>query len=142
MNILIIDTETANCVEQPLPYDIGYQIVNTFSGEVLVARSFVVAEIFLDKELMKEAYFAEKIPQYWKEIKSKKRTLKRFINIRKILWRDMKQYQVNKVGAYNMGFDKRATNNDTRFITASFLRWFFPYNTTFFASGTWLALPF
>ena len=132
MNILIIDTETANCVEQPLPYDIGYQIVNTFSGEVLVARSFVVAEIFLDKELMKEAYFAEKIPQYWEEIKSKKRTLKRFINIRKILWRDMKQYQVTKVGAYNMGFDKRATNNDTRFITASFLRWFFPYNTTFF----------
>lgn len=132
MNILIIDTETANCVEQPLPYDVGYQVVDTSSGEVLVERSFVVAEIFLDKEMMQNAYFAEKIPQYWEQIKEGKRTLKKLLNIRRILWADMREYNAYKVGAYNMGFDKRAANNDARFITCSFIRWFFPYKTEYF----------
>jgi hypothetical protein len=44
----------------------------------------------------------------------------------------MKNYNITKVGAYNMGFDKRALNNDTRYITKSFLRWFFPYGTEYF----------
>lgn len=132
MNVLVIDTETANSVEQPLPYDVGYAIVNTFTGEILVKRSYVVAEIFFDKELMKEAYFAEKIPQYWKDIKSKKRIVKSICNIRKIIREDMKKFKVVEVGAYNMGFDNRATKNDVRFITGSMIKWFFPYGTKFF----------
>ena len=35
MNVLVIDTETANNVEQPLPYDVGYAIVNTSTGKIL-----------------------------------------------------------------------------------------------------------
>ena len=132
MNVLILDTETANSVEQPLPYDFGWAIVNTETKETLVERSFVVAEIFLDKDLMESAYFAEKIPSYWKEIKKGQRVLKSFLNIRKILWSDMKKYDSYTVGAYNMGFDKRASVNDTRYITGSFLKWFFPYKTKFF----------
>lgn len=129
---MVLDTETANSVEQPLPYDIGYAICDR-QGNVEIARSFVVAEMFLDnKDLMQSAYFAEKIPQYWEDIKSGKRELKTFYNIRKQLKEDMKAYGVTKVGAYNMGFDKRALNNDTRYITKSFLRWFFPYGTEFF----------
>ena len=34
MNVLVIDTETANSVEQPLPYDVGYAIVDTETGEI------------------------------------------------------------------------------------------------------------
>lgn len=130
--VMIIDTETTNSIEQPLPYDFGWTIVNTKTGEILVERSFVVAEIFLDSDLMKTAYFAEKIPNYWAEIKQGKRQLKTFLNIRKTLWADMKKYDCYQVGAYNMSFDKRATINDTRYITSSFLRWFFPYKTQFF----------
>ena len=70
---MVLDTETANSVEQPLPYDIGYAICDR-QGNVEIARSFVVAEMFLDnKDLMQSAYFAEKIPQYWEDIKSGKR---------------------------------------------------------------------
>lgn len=132
MKVMIIDTETANSVEQPLPYDFGWAVVDTESGEIVETASYVCAEIFLDKELMEQAYFAEKIPNYWKEIKQGKRTLARFITIRKALWKCLKTYGITKVGAYNMGFDKRATNNDTRYITASWLKWFFPYKTEFF----------
>ena len=131
-NIMIIDTETANSVNQPLPYDIGYQIIDNDSGETLVERSFVVAEIFLDKDLMTSAYYAEKVPKYWDDIKAGKRQMKKLLNIRKIIWADMKEFDCYHIGAYNMGFDKKATNNNTRYITASFLRWFFPYKATYF----------
>lgn len=132
MNVLVIDTETTNDIKQPLPYDVGYAIVNIDTGDIIVKRSFVVAEIWFDKELMKQAYFAEKIPQYWKDIKEHKRIIKGIWNIRKQIQKDMKENNVVKVGAYNMAFDKRATNNDTRYITGSLIRWFFPYGTEFF----------
>ena len=132
MNVMVIDTETANSVEQPLPYDVGYAIVDTETGEILIERSFVVAEIFLDKELMKESYFAEKIPSYWEEIEKGQRVIKSICNIRKTIKMDMIAYNVTKVGAYNMGFDNRATRNDIRYITGSLVKWFFPYGTEFF----------
>ena len=132
MNVLVIDTETANSVEQPLPYDVGYAIVDTETGEILTEKSFVVAEIFLDKELMKDAYFAEKIPMYWDELKTGKRIMKSIFNIRKTIKSDMSLYNVSKVGAYNMGFDNRATRNDIRYLSGSLIKWFFPYGTEFF----------
>ena len=60
---LVIDTETCNTVEQPLPYDIGFAICDRM-GNIAEERSYVVAETFLDmKDTMKSAYFAEKIPR-------------------------------------------------------------------------------
>ena len=129
---LVIDTETANSIEQPLPYDIGYAISDRY-GNIAVERSFVVAEIFLDhKEMMKSAYFAEKIPHYWEDIKNGTREIKSIFNIRKQIKADMKEWNVKKVGAYNMGFDKRALNNLIRYCSKSFIRWFFPFGTEFF----------
>lgn len=129
---MVLDTETANSVEQPLPYDIGYAICDR-EGNIVVTRSYIVAEIFLEnKDMMQSAYYAEKIPQYWTDVKNGTREIKTFYNIRKQIKEDMAEYEVTKVGAYNMGFDKRALNNDIRYITKSFLRWFFPYGTEFF----------
>lgn len=129
---LIIDTETANSIEQPLPYDIGYAVCDRF-GHIVLERSFVVAEIFLDhKEMMKSAYFAEKIPHYWEDIKNGTREIKSIFNIRKQIKEDMKKYRIKKVGAYNMAFDKRALNNVIRYCSKSLIRWFFPFGTEFF----------
>ena len=129
---LVIDTETANSIEQPLPYDIGYAVCDRF-GHIVLERSFVVAEIFLDhKEMMKSAYFAEKIPHYWEDIKNGTREIKSIFNIRKQIKEDMKKYRIKKVGAYNMAFDKRVLNNVIRYCSKSLIRWFFPFGTEFF----------
>lgn len=129
---LVIDTETCNTVEQPLPYDIGFAICDRM-GNIAEERSYVVAETFLDmKDTMKSAYFAEKIPQYWEDIKNGSRKIKSIYKIRKEVKDLMKKYNVKKVGAYNMGFDKRALNNVMRYTTKSFCRWFFPFGTEFF----------
>ena len=96
---LVIDTETCNTVEQPLPYDIGYAICDRY-GNIEIEKSYVVAETFLDmKETMKSAYFANKIPQYWEDIKNGTREIKSIYNIRKELHSVMKEYKVKKVGA-------------------------------------------
>ena len=129
--VMVIDTETANSVEQPLPYDFGWAVVDTETGEIVRKYSYVCAEIFLDRELMEQAYFAEKIPMYWDDIQTGKRQLKRLLNIRKEILNCLKTYNIKQVCAYNMGFDKRASHNDIRYITSSKLRWFFPYNVEF-----------
>lgn len=128
---LVLDTETANSVTQPLPYDIGWVIV-TREGKILITRSYVVYEIFYkEKELMKSAYYAEKIPKYEKDIIMGKRKIASIWTIRKQMIEDMKKYGINEVYAYNMGFDRRALNNDIRYITKSWMRWFFPYGTEY-----------
>ena len=129
---LVIDTETCNTVEQPLPYDIGFAICDRM-GNIAEERSYVVAETFLDmKDTMKSAYFAEKIPQYWEDIKNGTRKIKSIYKIRREVKDLMNKYNVKKVGAYNMSFDKRALNNVMRYTTKSFCRWFFPFGTEFF----------
>lgn len=130
-----IDTETCNGLmdadgkldlSQSLVYDIGWQVTDK-KGKPFKKRSFVVAEIFLDKELMKGAYYAEKIPQYWEDIKQGKRVLKTFMNIRKIFLSDRKKYNVKNVFAHNAYFDYKALNNTIRLLTGSKYRYFMPY---------------
>ena len=80
---LVIDTETTNTIEQPLCYDIGYAICDR-KGNIYEERSNVVAEMFIDhKVLMISAYYAEKLPQYWEDLKNGKREMKSIFNIRK-----------------------------------------------------------
>lgn len=131
--IAVVDTETANGFMEngkinlfySLVYDYGY-IIRDKAGNILVARSFAIAEIFLDKELMSSAYYAEKIPQYWEEIKSGKRQLVKFSTMRKIFLADCKKYNASTVTAHNANFDVRALNNTIRLLTGSNCRYFFP----------------
>lgn len=130
-----LDTETCNGLigedgkldlSQSLVYDIGWQVVDK-KGKVYRTRSFVVAEIFLDKELMKDAYYADKIPQYWKDIKSGKRILTSFKKIRWIFTCDRREFNCQTVFAHNAYFDYNALNNTIRLLTGSKYRYFMPY---------------
>lgn len=128
--ILILDTETTNSLDDALTYDIGF-IVADYNGTIYSKHSFVVADIFLDKELMSVAYFADKIPTYWKEIKEGKRTLTSFNNIKWTLRHIMKENNITKVYAYNCRFDYCALATTQRYITSSKWRYFFPYGCEF-----------
>lgn len=132
-----LDTETCNGLmvtgkldlTQSLVYDLGWAICDK-KGNIYKTRSFVVAETFCGmKDVMSSAYYAQKIPQYWDDIKEGKRTIASFLHIRKIFLEDMKEYQVKTVFAHNASFDVRALNNTIRYITKSKFRWFFPWNT-------------
>ena len=124
---IVLDTETTNSLDDPIVYDIGWAVVDKY-GKVYQTYSFVVADIFLDNQLMESAYFKEKIPTYWEQIKSGERILARFYNIRKIFVDCAKAYNVTKFFAHNMRFDYRSVNLTQRFLTSSKFRYFFPYN--------------
>ena len=123
---IVIDTETANTIEEPFCYDVGFAVVDK-EGNIYEQFSYVVAEIFLDKELMASAYFADKISQYWEEIKRGARTLARLSTIRFKFIDICKKYEVKKVFAHNARFDYRSLNYTQRLVTSSKYRYFFPY---------------
>lgn len=128
--IMVLDVETTNSLDDPLMYDIGFVVTNK-KGEIFEKGSYIVAETFFDEELMESAYFAEKIPQYWKDIKSKKRIVKKLISIRFIIIDMVKKYGIKKIAAYNARFDYKAGNTTQRFLTNSQYRFFFPYGMEF-----------
>ncbi len=68
---LIVDTETANGLAFPLPYDFSYRIVRGKDLKEVISRQFIIREIFLDSDLMNTAYYVEKVPEYWRRIWSK-----------------------------------------------------------------------
>lgn len=126
MNFIVLDTETTNTLEEPIAYDIGWAVVDE-EGEVLKTESYAVAEIFLDKELMAVAYFAEKIPQYWEEIMSGNRKLARLSTIFRSLRADCKIYEISEIYAHNASFDDFSLKLTQRFISGSKYRFFLPY---------------
>jgi hypothetical protein len=126
----MIDTETTNDLDCPICYDVGFSVIND-EGKTLAKFSYVVADIFLDKEFMSVAFYSDKVQQYWADIKSGKRELKQWGNICKQVRMVMAQYGIDTVIAHNMRFDYRSTNTTQRYLTSSKWRYFFPYGTKF-----------
>lgn len=132
-----LDTETCNGImsgdrldlSQSLVYDIGWVITDR-QGRIYVERSFVIYETFVGmKDVMKSAYYAEKIPMYWEQIKSGQRKLVRFSTMYRTFLSDLKEWNCKAVFAHNARFDVNALNNTIRYLTKSKKRWFFPYGT-------------
>lgn len=125
---IMLDTETTNSLDDPICYDVGFAVVDR-NGSVYETHSFVVAEVFLNEELMESAYFIDKVPQYWEDIKKGTRKLAKFNTIRKVLAETMKKYNTNIVIAHNARFDYRSTAKTQRYLTKSKYRYFLPYGT-------------
>lgn len=127
MNYIVLDTETTNGFDDPLCYDVGWAVIND-DNEVLEKRSFIVADIFLDEPaLMKEAFFADKIPQYLEDVANGLREFRRFKTIRRFLHNDCKRFDIQAIMAHNMAFDYRSCSTTQRWLTSSKYRYFFPY---------------
>ena len=128
MKYIMLDTETANSIDDPLCYDIGFAVIDE-DGVVYEEHSYVVAEIFMDKELMSSAYFANKIPQYMEQLENGTRRMARLNTIRKVLADTMRKYDTNIVVAHNARFDYKSTAKTQRYLTGSKYRYFLPYGT-------------
>lgn len=127
---IILDTETTNDIECPIVYDFGFSVIDE-SGKAYASYSFVNADVFCDDELMATAYFVDKIPQYWDDIKSGKRVLKSFRSIERIFRRVCRDWGIDTFVAHNARFDYLALQTTKRYITTSKERFFFPYGAKF-----------
>ena len=127
---IILDTETTNDIDCPLVYDFGFSVIDE-NGKAYASYSFVNADIFCDDKLMTNAYFVEKIPQYWKDIKNGNRVLKSFRSIERTFRRICREWGIDTFVAHNARFDYLALQTTKRYITTSKERFFFPYGSKF-----------
>lgn len=130
MKYIILDTETTNDIECPLVYDFGFAVIDE-QGKVYASYSYVNSDVFCDEKLMESAYFADKIPSYWKDIQNGSRILKSFFQIERIFRKVCNEWNINTFIAHNARFDYTALNNTKRYITTSRYRFFFPYGSKF-----------
>ena len=118
---IVIDTETTNSLDDPLCYDVGFAVVDA-EGTVYEKHSYVVADIFLDKELMSYAYFADKIPQYFAGIATGEYEIKPFFEIMAEIIRYCKNNNVVAICAHNARFDIDALNTTAEWLTGTRFR--------------------
>ena len=122
-NKLLVDVETANDTDCALTYDISTRLV-TLDNTILTEHAFVVRDIFCDmRDVVKEAYYADKIDEYITDIQHKEREMFSFMGARRIILDEMAQYNCKTVVAYNCRFDRNALNNTLRYLTKSRFRW-------------------
>ena len=137
---IMLDTETANTQQEDdgkldmrfvLPYDFGFAVIDSH-GRVYEKFSFVNSDIYIyEKDLMRSAYYANKLPQYEKDIAEGRRIMANTYNIRRIILEKIKEYNCKYVCAHNTRFDLNACNNIQRWTTKSKYRYFFPYDIEF-----------
>jgi len=132
---MVFDTEVCNCpkidgqldVANGQFYDLGLQIVDN-KGFVHDEYSIINRDVFFGMpQAMKEAYFADKIPQYLADINAGKHTLMNTWQIYKLIRNLCRDYDVKACIAHNARFDLKVTNATLRYQTKSMRRWFFPY---------------
>ena len=129
--IMMLDSETTNSLEDPICYDVGYRVFD-LAGNVYEEASMVNADIFLDKEFMASAYYAEKIPDYWRDIWEKKRELLAWRVIKARIWEAIERNGVKIVAAHNARFDYRSIHLTQRYITTSRWRWVMPWGVEWY----------
>jgi DNA polymerase III epsilon subunit-like protein len=132
---ILLDTETANTIVEDdgkldmmfvLPYDFGFAVIDN-EGNTYEKHSYINKDIFIDEfDMMKSAYYANKIPDYICDLAEGRRELKTTAEIRRIFLNVVKAYRCEFVVAHNARFDYRACNNIMRWVTKSKYRYFFP----------------
>lgn len=127
---LVVDTETANGLTDSLVYDCGFTVIDK-QGNVYQTGSYVISDIFIHQpQLMETAYYAQKIPNYDKDLQDGKRILINLYKLRLIVIDLLKLYNIKKVWAFNAQFDINALNNTVKFTTKGKYKYFFPYGTS------------
>ncbi len=128
---IVLDVETANFVENPLVYDLGFAVVDKH-GNIYETKSLMLKELFFDmQDIMATAYYNKKLPAYWEDWRQGRKELVNIYQARSIVKTVIEKYNIHEVYAYNARFDKQALNNTIRYLTKSRVRWFFPYGITF-----------
>lgn len=129
--IMMLDTETTNSLDDPICYDVGFSVFN-LRGQVFEEVSMANKDIITDPFYMSTAYYADKIPDYWREIFLGQRELLTWDKIKWRVFDACKRNNCRIIAAHNARFDNRSLNLTQRFITTSRYRYFLPYGVEWY----------
>lgn len=105
MNVIVFDTETTN-LEKPFCYNVGYVIYNTDEKKVLLARDYVIEQVWHNPMLFTTAYYADKREIYISRMRGKTATLDKWDYVCQRMYRDIVEFEVTDGYAYNSKFDE------------------------------------
>ena len=130
---MVLDTEATNTGKESAArfgvgasvYDLGYVVADA-TGAVYYQNRTIIADTFNDAALMRSAYYADKLPQYYTELANgcKLMTVKEALHA---LRSDIRTYGVKDVWAYNARFDADALNSTVAQASNGFCEWALPY---------------
>lgn len=126
--IMIIDTETTNSLEDPVVYDVGFEVFD-LEGNIYESCSMINTEVFNDPSLMSTAYYADKIPLYMEKVLTGQSVMIPWKSIKTVVKDSIVRNNCKIVAAHNARFDNRSLNLTQRYITTSKWRYFLPYGT-------------
>ena len=124
--IMIIDTETTNSLEDPVVYDVGFEVFD-LDGNIYESCSMINTEVFNDPNLMSTAYYADKIPLYMSRVLTGQSVMIPWKSIKTVVRDSIIRNDCKIVAAHNARFDNRSLNLTQRYITTSKWRYFLPY---------------
>ena len=132
---LFMDSETAETpmvdgnldVANGQVYDLGLMVIDD-SGKIYDAISIINEDVFFRMpQSMREAYFADKIPQYLDGMRNGTHKIMNTWQIYRLFHEWCKKYEVSAVVAHNAFFDVKVLNATMRYQTKSRVRWFLPW---------------
>ena len=114
---LVLDVETSlSQGNEQLIFDIGWTVSSVSNEQMVLHRSYIVEEIFLDTPLMMRAFYFKKYPEYVRALADGRAELKPFNEIINILNNDIIDLNVKTLYAYNAKFDSTAITKTHRYI--------------------------
>ena len=101
-------------LNDPIVYDLGFAVIDK-KGKVYEHHSLVIREVFYGmSELMKSAYYANKLPKYHEQIEKGERKVVSMFEARNLFKETCKKYNVKVAIAHNARFDYRSTSKTQR----------------------------
>lgn len=106
---MVVDVETTlGAGNESTIFDIGWTVSIPSKKEMVMHRSYIVKEVFLDMKLMGRAHYFNKYSQYVMGIAMGTIELVSWEHVKYMLNKDIQQFNVNNILAYNGGFDRDA----------------------------------
>lgn len=132
---LFLDGETAETpkvdgkldVKNGQNYDLGLMVIDD-EGNEYESMSLVNEDVFFRMpDSMREAYYADKIPQYLDDMRMGKRKIVNTWQMYRIFHELCKKHNIEGVIAHNAFFDVNTLNATMRYQTKSRVRYFLPW---------------
>lgn len=101
--IMLVDVETVGVSDKSC-YDISY-VITDMQGNIKKIRAFCVREVFTEMQTMNEAYYWSKFPKYLELLNQGIYKIKNLNTIIKQMNKDIVDFNVSILTAYNSLFD-------------------------------------
>lgn len=134
---IVLDTETAPLTpgngtdpRNSRVYDFGFVVADK-DGVVYEKRSLIIGETFANAKLMMNAYYRNKLPQYYEGMRNGEWEVVTMLEAFNIFRAAIEKWGVHDFYAYNAKFDRAVLNATLADYSNGFRSFFFPYGSTY-----------